>query len=172
MIRKRLFLSILLTAVCSFMFTPSPSLSAGYPDRSIQLIIANAPGATGDITARMLAEELEKILGQKVIPNNKPGAGTVLGVETAARSKKDGYTLFYGGVSGLVYAPVVNPEVVRYDPAKALEPLGFHYYFPTVVGVRADAPWKNFQEFAEYAKKNPGKYVSVQSASVPRPTSG
>src|SRR5512147_2303573 len=138
------------------MFAPAPS-SAGYPDHPIQLIIPYVAGATGDITARMLADELEKIIGQKIIPNNKPGAGTVLGAETVVRAKKDGYTLFYGGASPFVYAPIANPSVVHYDPAKDVEPLGFHYYFPTVVGVRADAPWKNFTEFVEYAKKNPGK---------------
>jgi tripartite-type tricarboxylate transporter receptor subunit TctC len=113
----------------------------------------------------MLAEELEKNLGAKIIPNNKPGAGTVLGAETAIRAKKDGYTLFYGGASPFVYAPIANPDVVHYDPAKDVEPLGFHYFFPTVVGVRADAPWKNFKEFVDYAKKNPGK-IRITSIGV------
>jgi tripartite-type tricarboxylate transporter receptor subunit TctC len=99
--------------------TSSASLAAGYPDRNIQLIIPYVPGATGDITARMLAEELEKSLGgAKIIPNNKPGAGTVLGAETAVRAKKDGYTLVYGGASPFVYAPIAYPDVVHYDPAK------------------------------------------------------
>jgi tripartite-type tricarboxylate transporter receptor subunit TctC len=136
--------------------TPSASLAA-FPDHPIQLIIPYVAGATGDTTARMLAEELEKILGQKIVPINKPGAGTVLGAETVIRSKKDGYTLFYGGASAFVYAPNANPDVVQYDPAKDVEPLGFHYFFPTVIGVKADAPWKTFREFVDYAKKNPGK---------------
>jgi len=144
----------------------SASLAAGYPDHNIQLIIPYVAGATGDITARMLVEELEKNLGgAKIIPNNKPGAGTVLGAETAIRAKKDGYTLFYGGASPFVYAPIANPDVVHYDPAKDVEPLGFHYFFPTVVGVRADAPWKNFKEFVDYAKKNPGK-IRITSIGV------
>jgi len=146
--------------------TIAPSASfAGYPDRPIQLIIPYVAGATGDITSRMLADELEKIIGQKIIPNNKPGAGTVLGAETAIRAKKDGYTLFYGGASPFVYAPIANPEVVHYDPAKDVEPLGFHYFFPTVVGVKADAPWKTFPEFVDYAKKNPGK-IRITSIGV------
>ncbi len=128
-----------------------------YPDRPIQLIIPYVAGATGDITARMLAEELEKILGTKIIPNNKPGASTVLGVDTFLRAKKDGYTLFYGGATPFIYVPISNPEVVHYDPVKDVEPLGFHYFFPTVVGVKGDAPWKTFPEFVDYAKKNPGK---------------
>ncbi len=163
--KAKFFIAVLVTlglvAVAS-----SASLAAGYPDHNIQLIIPYVPGATGDITARMLVEELEKnIGGAKIIPNNKPGAGTVLGAETAIRAKKDGYTLFYGGASPFVYAPIANPDVVHYDPAKDVEPLGFHYFFPTVVGVRADAPWKNFKEFVDYAKKNPGK-IRITSIGV------
>lgn len=159
-------------SIFAFLFvlglgTLGPSVSFGqrYPDRPIQLIIPYVAGATGDITARMLADELEKVLGQKIIPNNKPGAGTVLGAETAIRAKKDGYTLFYGGASPFVYAPIANPEVVHYDPAKDVVPLGFHYFFPTVVGVKADAPWKTFPEFVDYAKKNPGK-IRITSIGV------
>jgi tripartite-type tricarboxylate transporter receptor subunit TctC len=148
-----------------FLVLPSASFAAGYPDHQIQLIIPYVPGATGDITARMLADEMEKIIGAKIIPNNKPGAGTVLGAEYAIRAKKDGYTLFYGGASPFVYAPISNPEVVHYDASKDVEPLGFHFFFPTVVGVKADAPWKNFKEFVDYAKKNPGK-IRISSIGV------
>ena len=156
---------VMLSVLSIGMLAPSASFAAGYPDHNIQLIIPYVAGATGDITARMLAEEMEKNLGTKIIPNNKPGAGTVLGAETVVRAKKDGYTLFYGGASPFVYAPIANPSVVHYDPAKDVEPLGFHYFFPTVVGVRADAPWKNFTEFVDYAKKNPGK-IRITSIGV------
>jgi tripartite-type tricarboxylate transporter receptor subunit TctC len=160
------FLFAVLLMLGLFALAPSVSFAAGYPDHNIQLIIPYVPGATGDITARMLAEEMGKSLGgAKIIPINKPGAGTVLGAEAAVRSKKDGYTLFYGGASPFVYAPIANPDVVHYDPAKDVEPLGFHYFFPTVVGVRADAPWKNFKEFVDYAKKNPGK-IRITSIGV------
>ena len=154
---RHFFLFTVLLILGLGTLVPSSSFGAGYPDRPIQLVIPYVPGATGDITARMLAEELEKILGAKIIPNNKPGASTVLGVDTFLRAKKDGYTLFYGGATPFVYVPISNPQVVHYDPAKDVEPLGFHYFFPTVVGVKADAPWKNFREFVDYAKKNPGK---------------
>ncbi len=150
------FLAMLCALVLA-MLAPSASHAAGYPDRNIQLIIPNVAGAQMDITSRMLASELEKTLGAKIIPNNKPGAGGVLGTDAALRAKKDGYTLLYGTVSAMVYAPVTNPEIVHYDPIKDAEPLGMHYFFPQTIAVRADAPWKNFKEFVEYAKKNPGK---------------
>ena len=136
---------------------PVTCFAAGYPDRPVQFILPHPAGSVADITLRMAGDELEKIFGQRIIVLNKPGAGTVLGADAAVRSKKDGYTLFYGGASPTIYAPITNPEVVHYDPARDLEPLGFHFFLPTVIGVRADAPWKTLAEFLDYAKKNPGK---------------
>ncbi len=161
---KHLFIVAFIVVLGAALLAPSPSY-AKYPDRPITLIIPYVPGATGDITARMLAEEMEKILGVKIIPNNRPGASAVLGTDAAVRAKKDGYTLVYCGASALVYAPITSPEIVKYDPFKDVEPLGFHYYFPQGIGVKADAPWKNFQEMIEYAKKNPGK-IRVSTIGV------
>jgi tripartite-type tricarboxylate transporter receptor subunit TctC len=150
-----LFIVMFLVGLCTLVAPVAHAQK--YPDRPIQLVIPYVAGATGDITARMLAEELEKILGTKVIPINKPGASAVLGTDVVVRSKKDGYTLLYAGASALVYAPVSNPEIVHYDPFKDVEPLGFHYFFPQTITVRSDSPWKTFPELVDYAKKNPGK---------------
>ncbi len=149
--------------VCAL--APSASHAAGYPDHNIQLIIPNVAGAQMDVTGRLLATELEKILNAKIIPNNKPGAGTVLGTEAAIRAKKDGYTLLYGSNAAFVTAPACTPEVVHYDPIKDAEPLGLHYFFPQTITVRADAPWKTFTEFIDYAKKNPNK-IRVSTTGV------
>jgi tripartite-type tricarboxylate transporter receptor subunit TctC len=153
---RSLLFVVLLVVLSLCAGTPSASY-AKYPEHPIQLIIPYVAGATGDITARMLGEELEKILGVKVIPNNKPGASATLGTAAAVRAKKDGYTVVYAGASALVYAPISNPEIVHYDPFKDLEPLGFHYYFPQTFSVKSDAPWNTFKEFIDYAKQNPGK---------------
>jgi tripartite-type tricarboxylate transporter receptor subunit TctC len=128
-----------------------------YPNRPIQLIIPNVPGAIVDINARALADELGKILGTQIIPINKPGAATTLGLDIVARSKKDGYTITYTGNAGVVYARILNPETVPYDPDKDLEPLGLHVIVPMAIAVQASSPWKTFNELVDYAKKNPGK---------------
>lgn len=158
----------LFAALCAFgtgLLAPNPSFCAGYPDHTIQLVIPNVAGAQMDVTGRLLAEELGSILGQKLIANNRPGAGTVLGADFVIRSKKDGYTLLYGSASSFVYAPASNPEVVKYDPLKDAEPLGLHYFSPQTFTVRGDAPWKNFTQMIDYAKKNPGK-VRVATMGV------
>ena len=154
---SKLFFFVILLLAGFVGVTPSLALAAGYPDHTIQLIIPNVAGAQMDITGRVLAEELGQILGQKIVINNKPGAGTVLGTDAALRAKKDGYTLLYSSAGAFVYAPASNPEVVKYDPVKDSEPLGLHFYFPHVVSVRSDAPWKTFPQLIDYAKKNPGK---------------
>jgi len=145
--------------ITSSLFQPSITSVYGalYPDKPIQLIIPNVAGAQMDITGRILAEEMEKIIGVKIIPINKPGAGTVLGTDAALRAKKDGYTILYTSAASFIYAPATNPEVVRYDPIRDAEPLGLYFFFPHTITIRSDAPWKTFQELVDYAKKNPKK---------------
>ncbi len=151
------------------VFTTPKAHGQAYPDHPIQLIIPYVAGATGDIKARMLADELEKILKVQIIPMNKPGASAVLGTDAVARSKKDGYTLVYSSASAMVYAPVSNPEVVKYDPLKDLEPVGLHTIFPQTITVGANSQWKTFPELIDYAKKNPGvlRVSTVGVASTP-----
>jgi tripartite-type tricarboxylate transporter receptor subunit TctC len=140
------------------LLAPSVLFAERFPDHPIQLVIPNAAGSSMDLGGRMIAAELEKILGTNIIPTNKPGAGTVLGTDTVIRAKKDGYTLLYNDLqSALIIAPIINPEIVHYDPSKDVEPLGFHFLFPNTITVRSDSPWKTFLELIDYAKKNPGK---------------
>jgi len=127
-----------------------------YPSRPIQLIIPNVPGSIMDINSRILSEDLGKFLGTQIIPINKPGAATTLGTDALAKSKKDGYTIGYAS-NAIVYARILNPETMHFDPEKDIEPLGLHLLVPLAIAVRADAPWKTFNELLDYAKKNPGK---------------
>jgi tripartite-type tricarboxylate transporter receptor subunit TctC len=151
------------------MLEPPAPLAQGYPDRPIQLVIPNTAGSIADVTARMLAAEIEKVVGQKIIPSNKPGASTVLGTDAVIRGNKDGYTLLYASASSLTYAPITNPEIVHYDPARDLEPMGLHYLSSPSLNVRFDSPWKTFPEIVEYAKKNPRK-LRVATSGVGHPT--
>ena len=129
-----------------------------YPSRPIQLVIPAAPGDAGDLSARLLMEELTKILKTPIVAVNKPGAAGAVGTDFVAKSKKDGYTLLYGMTTGTVYSPAFSPDTIRYDPIRDLEPLGFIVFFPGVFVVQSESPWKNFSEVIEYAKKNPGKF--------------
>jgi tripartite-type tricarboxylate transporter receptor subunit TctC len=127
-----------------------------YPSKTIELIIPMLPGAAGDITGRILVEELNKELGGQVVVINKPGGNFTLGTDQVVRSKKDGYTLAYTNSPAIVYARAMDPGTVPYDPDKDLEPLGLHVYFPQAIVVSAKSPWKTFNELVEHAKRNPG----------------
>jgi len=136
-----------------------------YPDRAVQLIVANVPGSIMDLNARSVTDDLGKALGNQIVVVNKPGAGTTLGTAEVVRSKKDGYTIGYLSAGGLVYQRVSNPETVPYDPERDLEPLALHVFVPLTVAVQASSPWKTFQELMEFAKKNPGK-LRVSTSGV------
>ena len=129
-----------------------------YPSYPIRIVIVAGPGDASDTTSRLLGEELSKILKTPIIPINKPGAGSTLATDFVVKSKKDGYTILYGNSAGTAYAKAAHPEDIPYDPIKDLEPLGFHLFLPSVISVQAEAPWKNFNDVVEYAKKNPGRF--------------
>ena len=128
-----------------------------YPSRPIQFVIPLVASSALDVNGRIFAEEFGKALGTQVVPVNKPGGSLTLGTDIVVKSKKDGYTLAYTNTTAIVYARVLNPEIVPYDPVRDLEPLGLHCFFPLATAVQESSPWKTFPELIDYAKKNPGK---------------
>jgi tripartite-type tricarboxylate transporter receptor subunit TctC len=151
------FIALTVYIFHTLIITASTIHAQPYPNRPIQLIIPGAAGSILDITGRLLGDEVGKIIGTQLIPVDKPGAGFTLGTDFVVRSKKDGYTLAYTNSPAIVYARILNPETVPYDPDKDLEPLGLHLFFPIAIAVQANSPWKTFGELVDYAKKNPEK---------------
>ncbi|NCX62760.1 MAG: hypothetical protein EBW84_08525, partial [Betaproteobacteria bacterium] len=116
------------------------------------------PGGVADTVGRPMAEAMGRMLGQAVIVENKAGAGGALGMAQVARAKPDGYTLLMGLVS-ISTIPVAD-EVLGRTPAFSLQqltPIARVTADPTVLAVRADAPYKNYAEFERYVKANQGK---------------
>jgi tripartite-type tricarboxylate transporter receptor subunit TctC len=128
-----------------------------YPNQAINLVLPYAPGDTGDVAGRAMAEELAKLLKVPVVPVNRPGAGATTGTESVVKAKKDGYTILIAPNAALISTRILNPDTVRYDPFKDLTPLGMATRSPLVLAVRGDTEYKNFRELTEYGKKNPGK---------------
>jgi len=114
-----------------------------------------APGGGTDLVGRLVAEGMAQDLGQPVIVDNKPGAGTIIGTDFVAKSAPDGYTLVMG-----TFALAVNPALVAklpFDPNKDLAPVGLIGTSPNVLVVRTDKPWKNVNDVLLAAKAAPGK---------------
>jgi len=154
-----------MTLVCFSGLIASAVYAQPYPNRPIQLIIPIPAGGGGDVNVRIILDELVKILGQQIIPTNKPGASDTVGTDALAKSKKDGYTIGYTSSAAMVYGRITLPGGTPYDPVKDLDPLGLHTFFPLSVAVQASSPWKTFNELIDYAKKNPGK-LRVSTAGV------
>jgi tripartite-type tricarboxylate transporter receptor subunit TctC len=131
------------------------ALAATYPDKPIRLVVPFAPGGGTDLIARTLAAGMSKELGQNVIVDNKPGAGTIIGTDAVAKSPADGYTLVIA-----TFAHAVNPSLqprLPYDTDKAFTPVALIGKGPNVLVVRPDSPYRSVRDVIAAAKASPGK---------------
>src|ERR1700710_311723 len=120
--RKTVFSKGLIAcAMAASALLSSGPASAEYPERPITLIVPYAAGGAADVSARPVIDKLSKALGKPVVLENKPGAGTQIGVEYVARSKPDGYTLAL--VSGTIYMLPYTNKSLAVDPLTALAPV-------------------------------------------------
>jgi tripartite-type tricarboxylate transporter receptor subunit TctC len=110
-------------------------------------------GGPSDVVARIVTDEMGKILGQSLIIENVGGAGGTLGSARVAGAQPDGYTLLAGSMGSHVSAPVLTPNV-KYDSERDFEPIGFTAHAPAVIVARKDFPSKDLLEFVDYLKKN------------------
>lgn len=127
-----------------------------YPNRALKVIVPQPPGGGFDFVARVLAEKLAVQLKQPVVVDNRPGSGTLVGTEAAAKAAPDGYTLLTGSVSNLALNPGLYPNL-PYDPLKDFEPVGLAVSYSYTLIARKDLPFANLQELIAHAKTNPGK---------------
>jgi tripartite-type tricarboxylate transporter receptor subunit TctC len=138
----------------------APGLAqAEYPERPITMIVPFPPGGVADTVARPLAEALGRELKQPVVIENKGGAGGALGIGQAARANADGYTVLMSlsSISVLPEADKLLGRKASYQMDQ-LKPIARITADPTVLVVRADAPWKTLEEFIADAKRKPGTY--------------
>ena len=134
-----------------------------YPTKSIRLIVPYAPGGIVDYIGRLMGQRLSEGFGQSVVIDNRPGAGGVIGIETASRANGDGYTLVI-----MDPAIVINPSLlpkVPYDIHKDLVPVTILSNSPLVLAINARVPANSVQELVNLAKAQPGK-LSFASAGV------
>ena len=125
-----------------------------FPSRPVTLIVPWPAGGSTDIAMRALATSTEKYLGQPIVVENKPGAAGTLGASAMINAKPDGYTITQIPITVFRYPHMAQ---VGYDPLADLTYIiGISGYTFGVV-VRADAPWKTWQDLVAYAKANPGK---------------
>lgn len=134
-----------------------------YPDRRIRLVIPWPPGQATDVVGRVLAEKLSQIFGQPVVPDNRPGAGGMVGSDIAAKSPPDGYTLLAGSSGPMTVNPLL--QKTAYDPEKDFIPVAKIGNSPYVLVINTSIPAANAKEFIAHVKANPGKYSFASSGA-------
>ena len=146
--RRSLSISLLASAVAW------PARAADYPARPIRMIAPFTPGSPVDVVARLLAQHLSIALKQSVVIENRPGAGTTIGMKAASLAEPDGYTLLFQS-SSLVVAPAMYKNL-DYDPLKSFTPVANIAWGSWVTVVPPSLPVHSPQELIAYAKAHPG----------------
>jgi len=139
----------------------------GFPNRPVRMVVPLAPGGTNDTLARIVADRLAQRLGQQIVVDNRPGAGSVIGSEIVARASPDGHTLLMmgGGHS-------INPSLQRklpYDTERDFAAIGLVASGPYLMVIHPSVPAKTAKEFVAWVKSKPGE-VNYASAGTGNPT--
>jgi tripartite-type tricarboxylate transporter receptor subunit TctC len=129
--------------------------AAGYPERTIKIIVPFPAGGPTDVAARLIAQSLATKFGKGVVVENHPGAGGRIGAKVVATATPDGYTLLLGGTNvnaiGAIYSDL------GFDPVKSFAPIGVVCVDSLAIAIAPSLPANNFKEFIQYAKDHPGK---------------
>jgi len=155
---KRSIIALLLMLLAS-----AAAAQGSYPTKPIRLLLGYTPGGATDIVARILAAKLQEALGQPVIVENKPGAGSNIASELVAKSAPDGYTLLVGTIANATNMVVYKK--LGYDTLRDLAPITQLMSAPSVLSVHPSFPAKNLQELIALARRNPGKYAFASTGS-------
>lgn len=152
-------------AVSAFILVPTATASAqsgDYPNRPVRMINPYAPGGAVDVIARTFSQKLNEALGQSVVVDNRPGAGTNIGTEMVVRAAADGYTIL---LTSAVIATNVSLYKLSFDPVRDLAPVSQPLQSPFVVMINPSVPAKNMQEFLALARSR-GNELTLGSAGA------
>jgi tripartite-type tricarboxylate transporter receptor subunit TctC len=132
----------------------TPARAQDYPDRPITLLVGLSAGGITDISARLYAEQVSKTIGQRIVVENRPGAGGAVAAAAVQNAAPDGYTLLV--FSGSQHAAVPAVQSAPYEPVKGFQPITLLFDLAAFVTVPADSPAKTVQEMLDYGKKKSG----------------
>ena len=159
--------------LCAALLAAAAATAAaqsGYPNRPVRVIVPSSAGGGTDIVARIIAPELTKRLGQQVVIDNRPGAGTMIGIELAAKAPADGYNLLMG-LSTLAINSALYKKV-PYDPVRDFAPVTVAVSSGSIIVVHPSVPVKSIKELIAFARARPGQmnYASAGTGTYPHMT--
>jgi tripartite-type tricarboxylate transporter receptor subunit TctC len=146
---------ILIALLCAFALQ---ALAQPYPAKPVRVIVPYPPGGGNDTLGRLFAAKLGERMGQPFVVENRPGAGTMIGTEAAAKSPPDGYTILLSSIATHALSPNLYARV-PYDPVKDFAPITLLGVAPTVMVVNKDLPAASLAEFIALAKAKPGSFT-------------
>jgi tripartite-type tricarboxylate transporter receptor subunit TctC len=161
-LRRRKFLR-LAAGVAALPAMPRIASARDYPIRPVHLIVGFAPGGGNDITARLMGQWLSEHLGQPIVLENRPGAGTNIATEAVVHALPDGYTILFASPTAAINATLY--EKLNFNFIRDMVPIAGIMRIPDVMVVNPSVPAKTVPEFIAYAKANPGK-VNAASPGV------
>lgn len=164
MLKKRASIFILIGFMFLFLCFGTAYSAEQFPNKPIRIISPQGPGSGNDIVSRIVQGPLSKTLGVPVVIENKPGGGSAIGSDYVVKSKPDGYTILSGSAASILIVPII----VKSYKIEDLVPIGKVAWAAMVLSVRADSPFKTFEDLLDFAKKNPGKltYASAGHGSI------
>ncbi|MGH8617206.1 MAG: tripartite tricarboxylate transporter substrate binding protein [Burkholderiales bacterium] len=146
----------------------APAAAQDYPNRPLRWIVAFSAGGAADLLARTLGQKLSERWNHQVVIDNRAGAGGVIGMQIAAKSPADGYTLLMGSSSNLAIGPALYADPT-YDPVKSYDAVTDVANVPIIMVVHPSVPAKSIAELIQYAKARPGQlsYASSGAGATP-----
>ncbi len=139
--------------VSALLFFGAVVHAQNYPAKPVRIVVGFAPGGSTDLTARIFAQELNKLWNSQVIVDNRPGASGMIGAEVVSKAAPDGYTWLVSPQTSIVVAPLIFKKV-NYDPVKDFAPVSVIGSTPQLLVVHPSLPPKNFKEFSAFVKAN------------------
>lgn len=149
------FRGVFRAGVAAFIMLLAAEAAAQYPSRPIRIIVPQSPGASTDLTARLIGQKLSESFKQPVVVDNRPGAGTTHGTDMVVRATPDGYTLLV-----VASSISINPSIYKklpYDTLRDLAPITQLSAFPNMLVVHPSVPVKTVQDLLALAKAKPGQ---------------
>jgi tripartite-type tricarboxylate transporter receptor subunit TctC len=149
-------LAILTVAIATSLSAMPAVAQQTYPSKPIRLIVPYPAGGATDFFARFVFARMSETLGQQVVVENRPGAGTAIGASEVARSAPDGYTLLLGDAGTYAFNPTLYKKLA-YDPVRDFSPVSLTGRFALILAVNPSVDAKNVREFVAAAKARPGQ---------------
>lgn len=155
---------LLLCALSLFSAAAGPAAAQDWPARPVKFVVSQPPGTSPDITARLLAERLSRLVGQQVVVENRPGGQNVIGAQAAAKAPADGYTYYFATTAAIITNPLTF-KTLPYDPEKDFVPVAMIAKSPMVVAVNPSVQAKSLAELVALDKSQPGKIAAANEGT-------